>query len=109
MDAATRACAPPGKTWQDINWVDVRRQVRGLQTRIVKATQEGRYNKVKALQWLQTHSFIGKALAIKRVTTNRGKNILQNLFRKSEWVKQANITSITLCCRPSAEKRLWEA
>ena len=74
MDAATLACAPPGKTWHDINWVDVRRQVRGLQTRIVKATQEGRPNKVKALQWLLTHSFSGRALAVKRVTENRGKN-----------------------------------
>jgi len=39
-------------TWHGINWADVHRQVRGLQTRIVKATQEGRHNKAKALQWL---------------------------------------------------------
>jgi hypothetical protein len=36
--------------------------------RIVKATQAGRHNKVKALQWLLTHSFSGKASAVKRVT-----------------------------------------
>ncbi|WP_438504133.1 reverse transcriptase N-terminal domain-containing protein, partial [Acinetobacter towneri] len=41
--------------------------VRGLQARIVKAVQDGRYNKAKALQWLLTHSFSGKALAVKRV------------------------------------------
>jgi RNA-directed DNA polymerase len=40
----------------------------------VKATQEGRHNKVKALQWLLTHSFSGKALAVKRATENKGKN-----------------------------------
>src|SRR6202521_1600670 len=28
----------------------------------------------KALQWLLTHSFSGKALAVKRVTENKGKN-----------------------------------
>jgi len=29
---------------------------------------------VKALQWLLTHSLSGKALAVKRVTENKGKN-----------------------------------
>ena len=45
-----------------------------MHSTLVKAIQEGRHNKVKALQWLLTHSFSGKALAVKRVTTNRGKN-----------------------------------
>lgn len=74
MDAATWACASSGVTWDGISWADVRRQVRRLQARIVKATQDGRHNKVKALQWLLTHSFCGKALAVKRVTENKGKN-----------------------------------
>ncbi|WP_084191124.1 reverse transcriptase N-terminal domain-containing protein [Methylomarinum vadi] len=63
MSAATQACAPSGATWHSINWADVQRQVRRLQARIVKATQEGRHNKVKALQWLLTHSFSGKAVS----------------------------------------------
>jgi RNA-directed DNA polymerase len=74
MNAATLACAPSGVAWDGINWVDVQRHVRRLQTRIVKATQAGRHNKAKALQWLLTHSFCGKALAVKRVTGNKGKN-----------------------------------
>src|ERR1017187_5366117 len=74
MDAAPRACASSDVTWHGINWADAQRQVRRLQTRIVKATQAGRHNKVKALQWLLTHSFSGKALAVKRVTGNKGKN-----------------------------------
>ena len=74
MDAATWACAPSGVTWNGISWADVHRHVRRLQARIVKATQVGRHNKVKALQWLLTHSFSGKALAVKRVTENKGKN-----------------------------------
>jgi RNA-directed DNA polymerase len=41
--------------------------------RIAKAVKEGRWNKVKALQWLLTHSFSGKACAVKRVTENKGK------------------------------------
>jgi RNA-directed DNA polymerase len=74
MKAATRACAPSGVAWDSINWADVHRQVRGLQMRIVKAVQAGRHNKAKALQWLLTHSFCGKALAVKRVTENKGKS-----------------------------------
>ncbi len=74
MNAATRACASPSLYWAGINWPEVQRQVRRLQTRIVKATQAGKHNKVKALQWLLTHSFSGKALAVKRVTENKGKN-----------------------------------
>ena len=66
--------APSGLSWNGIDWSRVQRQVKKLQARIVKATQEGRYGKVKALQWLLTHSFSGKALAVKRVTKNRGKN-----------------------------------
>jgi len=74
MNVTTSACAPPDAVWDDIPWDNVRRQVRRLQTRIVKATQDGKHNKVKALQWLLTHSFSGKALAVKRVTENKGKN-----------------------------------
>ncbi|MFL9937462.1 reverse transcriptase domain-containing protein, partial [Paraburkholderia sp. RL18-103-BIB-C] len=42
--------------------------------RMVKAVQAGRHNRVKALQWLLTHSFSGRALAVKRVTENKGRN-----------------------------------
>ena len=74
MSAATLARAPSGATWDGINWAGVQRHVRGLQARIVKARQESRHNKVKILQWLLTHSFSGKALAVKRVTENKGRN-----------------------------------
>jgi len=58
--------------WPGINWAKCQQEVRRLQARIVKATQESRWGKVKALQWLLTHSFSGKALAIKRVKENKG-------------------------------------
>ena len=74
MNTAKTVCAPSVLSWTGIDWSRVQRQVKKLQARIVKATQEGRYGKVKALQWLLTHSFSGKALAVKRVTQNRGKN-----------------------------------
>jgi RNA-directed DNA polymerase len=59
--------------WHAIEWQKVDRNVRRLQARIVKATQEGRWGKVKSLQRLLTHSFSGKALAVRRVTENQGK------------------------------------
>ncbi len=77
MDAVQQtACAPSTGTmaWHSIDWAECHRNVRRLQARIVKATEEGRWNKVKALQWLLTNSLSGKAVAVKRVTENNGKN-----------------------------------
>ena len=75
MNVDNSACASSGNAtaWEQINWTQCERQVRRLQARIVKATQEGRWNKVKALQRLLTCSFSGKALAVKRVTDNKGR------------------------------------
>ena len=58
--------------WSTIDWSIVELQVRQLQFRIAKAVRDARYNKAKALQWLLTHSYYAKLLAIKRVTQNRG-------------------------------------
>ena len=74
MNTDLSVCAPSGQGWAEINWFQVQLQVKKLQARIVKATQAGKQGKVKALQWLLTHSFSCKALAVKRVTENRGKN-----------------------------------
>src|SRR3989440_1156069 len=60
--------------WHAIDWKSANHNVRRLQARIVKATQEKKWSKVKALQRLLTHSFSGKALAVRRVTENQGKN-----------------------------------
>jgi RNA-directed DNA polymerase len=44
-----------------------------LQARIVKAQEAGRYNKVKALQYLLTRSQSARILAVERVTENEGR------------------------------------
>jgi RNA-directed DNA polymerase len=59
--------------WNSIDWKDAEREVRRLQVRIAKAVKENRWNKVKTLQYLLTHSFYTKLLAVKRVTSNKGK------------------------------------
>ena len=75
MSVEQSLCASSGQTqhWDQIDWDQCQGRVRRLQARIVKATREGRWGKVKALQRLLTHSFSGKALAVKRVTENQGK------------------------------------
>lgn len=45
-----------------------------LQARIVKAQEAGKYNKVKALQYLLTRSQSARILAVERVTENDGKD-----------------------------------
>ena len=78
MNEINLSCAPADRrqwnNWTDIDWVRCEAAVQKLQGRIVKAQKEGRPGKVKALQWTLTHSFYAKALAVKRVTSNKGKN-----------------------------------
>ncbi|UAA38346.1 group II intron reverse transcriptase/maturase [Paraneptunicella aestuarii] len=75
MSATLLVPAFPHKpsSWHSINWGKTQRQVRGLQVRIAKATKEQQWRKVKALQRMLVRSFAAKAMAVKRVTENRGK------------------------------------
>lgn len=90
----TKVCAPlDGAFRTDIKLHES--MVRKLQMRIVKAQKAGRHNKVKALQWLLTHSYSAKILAVHRVTTNKGKNTpgvdgvtLKTYKQKKEAVKE---------------------
>src|SRR5712691_10578679 len=59
--------------WYAIDWQAIHQNVRRLQVRIVQATKAGRWNKVKSLQRLLTHSYSSKVLAVRRVTENTGK------------------------------------
>jgi RNA-directed DNA polymerase len=70
---AVGAVSSEAKEWYAIDWRTTERQVRRLQARIAKATKEGRWGKVRALQHLLTHSYSGKVLAVRRVTENKGK------------------------------------
>ena len=71
-DTLAGAAPDPAPDWHSINWNKVYRTVRRLQARIVKAVREGKWHKVKALVYLLTHSFSGRALAILRVISNSG-------------------------------------
>ena len=73
MNMKMCATSDVAKAWDSIDWNKANAYVKKLQMRIVKAHQQGRTGKVKSLQWLLTHSFYGRALAVKRVTSNKGK------------------------------------
>lgn len=72
--AATRftgALSDRHENWHDIIWALVQKSVRRLQVRIAKAVREGRHRKAKAIQWILTHSYHAKVLAVKRVVSNK--------------------------------------
>jgi RNA-directed DNA polymerase len=60
-------------SWDAIDWRTNHKSVQRLQMRIAKATREGCWGKVKALQWLLTHSSSAKHLAVRRVVRNPGR------------------------------------
>src|SRR5499425_2073737 len=70
---AVGAVSREAAEWYAINWQAINRNVRRLQVRIVQATKENRWGKVRALQRLLTHSYSGRVLAVRRVTENKGK------------------------------------
>jgi len=59
---------------QGLMWKKVERKVKRLQMRIAKAAKNRQYRKMRSLQWILVHSYYGKLLAIRRVTSNKGKN-----------------------------------
>lgn len=59
--------------WQNIDWKKVEKGVNNLQARITKAVIANKWHLVKKLQYLLTHSYSAKILAVRRITTNRGK------------------------------------
>ena len=76
MDASAVACdvaSPSWQAWHEVGWAKVYQGVARLQTRIAKAVKAGEWRKVRALQRLLTNSTGAKALAVRRVTENRGR------------------------------------
>ena len=58
--------------WNHIDWQQAEAEVCRLQMRIAKAVREGKWGKVKSLQWILTHSHHAKLLAVKRVSQSSG-------------------------------------
>lgn len=85
--------------WHAIDWFSVKREVKRLQMRIAKAVSQKRWNKVKALQWLLTHSFSAKLLAVQRVSTNKGSRTpgIDGVVWRSPTAKMKGALSLRRC------------
>src|SRR5664279_4676037 len=73
MTAQAGAILNSASAWDAVDWRNIERNICRLQARIVKAVQHKKWNKVRALQHLLTHSAGGKLLAARRVTENDGR------------------------------------
>src|SRR5712692_7480843 len=73
-DSSAGAVSHTSADWHSMPGKTVNETVHRLQARIVQATKAGTWHKVPALQALLTHSFSGRALAVRRVTENPGKH-----------------------------------
>ena len=75
MGRSQQSCAPsdlPFEEWSQIPWDQFEKRVQKLQTRIAKAIRERKFGKARALQNILTRSLAARALAVRRVTTNKG-------------------------------------
>lgn len=72
-----KACAATDmeRCWNDIDFKKTENHIRKLQTRIAKAYLDGACGKVEVLQNRLIHSSEAKALAVKTVTSKKGKNM----------------------------------
>src|ERR1700756_598976 len=89
---AVGAVSREAAEWYAIHWPAIHCNVRRLQVRIVQATKERRWGRVRALQRLLTHSYSGKVLAVRRVTENNGKatpGVDQEIWDTPEKKRQA--------------------
>lgn len=84
--------------WDLIDWKKNERIVTRIQARIVKAVKSGLKEKVRGLQRLLNNSLAAKLLAIRRVTSNRGKRtpgidgiLIDTPKEKWETTKQLNL------------------
>jgi RNA-directed DNA polymerase len=68
----TGAPSTNAREWNSQKWDKAKSEVKRLQMRIAKAVKEKRHGKARALQWVLTHSYSAKLLAVKRVTGNKG-------------------------------------
>jgi len=95
--ACTRASIDYTKKWKSIDWNIVKAVVNKLQSRIAKAVSENRINLVKKLQYLLAKSYYAKLLAVKRVTSNKGKRTsgIDKKLWSTESLKYENALMLT--------------
>lgn len=71
-ELCTNASISSVNDWDSINWDYHVLIVRKLQLRIAKASEQKKFNKVKRLQWILTHSLSAKLIAVRDILQNSG-------------------------------------
>ncbi len=98
------------KEWESTSWDSAIQEVSRLQARIVKATKEGRWGRVKSLQYLLTRSQNAKLLAVRRVTENDGRNtpgVDQKIWKTPEEKMRAVYSLRQRGYRPQPLRRIY--
>ena len=112
MNAVGVIEGPQGATvcWSSTDWAKMRRHVSRLQARIVKAVRAGKRHRVRCLQRLLVNSFAAKLLAVKRISSNRGKRtagvdgiVLETPAQKWQQAQQLNAKDY----RPKPLRRIY--
>lgn len=73
MNTSKCATSDTAQSWTDIDFSKAEKCVKKLQKRIAEAFNNDEVDRVISLQHKMIHSFYAKALAVKSVTSNRGK------------------------------------
>ncbi len=98
------------KTWDELSWNKINKQVTRLQMRIAKAERGGKKGKVNSLQRILTSSFYAKCLAVKRVVLNKGgktPGIDGIIWRTSRQKMQAALSLKRHGYNPLPSKRIY--
>ena len=113
MNVAPSADAAPSDVinhWHRINWCAANDTVRRLQIRIAKAAKAEDWRRVKALQRFLVRSFSARALAVRRVTENKGKRtpgVDRELWRSTQAKYQAIARLKRRGYRPKPLRRVY--
>ena len=84
------------KKYENINWKQAQLELFKLQTEILKAYRTGNTKEVLKAQHALTRSFAARALAVRKVTTNKGKNTpgIDKIVLKTNEQKFKAITNV---------------
>lgn len=96
--------------WENFDWKKAEKVVNRLQFRIAKATMDNNLNLAKKLQYMLVNNHYAKALAVKRVTTNKGHKTpgIDNILWDRPELKMKAIYSLNNgTYKPKALKRTY--
>lgn len=74
INVKTCATSDAIRSWDETDFSSAEKSVKKLQKRIATAVGNGNYKKATTLQHKLVHSFYAKVLAVKKVTSNKGKH-----------------------------------